>query len=145
MFNKKTFKQLLLKAIGTKTITDYAKETGVNRTYISKYINEKLDSPPTPDIIKRLACNTNEVTYELLMSAAGHLNNTFSINDIAQLLSSDEKIEIEDVLNKLNLMLSNTKNLNFDGKTATKEDIESILDAVKIGIEMAKMKKRRNE
>lgn len=81
MFNKKVFKELLEKAIGNRTMTEYSNESGVNRTYISKYINEKLDNPPTPDIIKRLA-NTaqNGVTYEDFMKAAGHLDFNEELN-----------------------------------------------------------------
>lgn len=146
MFNKKAFKELLMKALGDRTMTDYAKESGVNRTYISKYMNENLDNAPTPDIIKRLA-NTayNDVTYEELMKAAGHLDNSSIYNNIEYQLEPKENEDIETVVDELKIKLLNTKNLKFDGKLATKDDIEAILDAVKVGIEMAKMKKHRNK
>lgn len=74
MFNKDEFKNLLIKAQGKRTITEYADESGVNRTYLSKYINNKLENPPSPGIIKRLSSKAhNGVTYEELMIAAGHL------------------------------------------------------------------------
>ena len=42
----------ITKAIGDNTITDFAKICNVNRTYLSKYINEKLDNAPGPEILK---------------------------------------------------------------------------------------------
>lgn len=72
MFNKKLFKTLLEKAIGNKTITQFAKESGVNRTSISNYLNLNLDNPPNPDILERIANNTEDITYEEFMAAAGY-------------------------------------------------------------------------
>lgn len=45
MFNKKLFKSLLIKVMNTISATDYSKQTEVNRTYISKLLNEKMDNP----------------------------------------------------------------------------------------------------
>ncbi|MHB1126521.1 MAG: hypothetical protein ACYC2T_06120 [Bacillota bacterium] len=74
MFNETRFADLLHKAIGERTTTQYADLTGVNRTYISKLLNKKLNSPPSPEIIKRLASMAfNEITYEEFMAAAGHI------------------------------------------------------------------------
>jgi transcriptional regulator with XRE-family HTH domain len=75
MFNKEKFKELLLKAMGEKTQEEFAELCGVNRTYVSKYLNMRLDNPPSPNILKRIAQNaSNDVTYEQLMDAAGHIN-----------------------------------------------------------------------
>jgi transcriptional regulator with XRE-family HTH domain len=74
MFDKEKFKELLLKAMGERTQEEFAELCGVNRTYISKYLNMRLDNPPSPNILKRIAQNAyNEVTYEQLMDAAGHI------------------------------------------------------------------------
>lgn len=82
MFDKKEFRLLLEKALGNRTKTEYAQASGVNRTYISKLLNEKLDNPPTPDIIKRLAnVAHNGITYEQLMKAAGYLDTSIDINE----------------------------------------------------------------
>jgi transcriptional regulator with XRE-family HTH domain len=73
VFNKKKFAELLLKAIGGRTATNYADLSGVNRTYISKLLNEKLNNPPSPEIIKRLTSIAHGgVEYRDLMIAAGH-------------------------------------------------------------------------
>ena len=77
MFEKEKFRDLLLKAMGEKTQEEFADLCGVNRTYISKYLNMHLENPPSPKIIKKIAENAqNGVTYEQLMDAAGHINKS---------------------------------------------------------------------
>lgn len=71
MLNKQEFKNLLEKAIGDNTITEFSKLSGVNRTYLSKYINQSLDRAPNPDILKTNV--TPKVSYNELMIAAGYL------------------------------------------------------------------------
>lgn len=60
MFNKKTFSDILKKINHTyDTMTDFAKKADFDRTYISKYINMKLDNPPTPKILEKIAKASN--------------------------------------------------------------------------------------
>lgn len=73
MFSKYRFKTLLAKAKGERSITEFAEETGVNRTYLSKYLNLQLDRPPKPEILKKIAVKAvNDVIYEELMNVAGY-------------------------------------------------------------------------
>jgi transcriptional regulator with XRE-family HTH domain len=82
VFNKEQFADLILKAIGERTATQYADLSGVNRTYISKILNLKLNNPPSPDIIKRLSSVAHgNITYEELMIAADYLPKGFLITD----------------------------------------------------------------
>jgi transcriptional regulator with XRE-family HTH domain len=77
MFDKEKFKELLFDAMGERTQEEFAELCDVNRTYISKYLNMRLDNPPSPNILKRIAQNArNEITYEQLMDAAGHINRS---------------------------------------------------------------------
>ncbi|MBM7555743.1 S24 family peptidase [Halanaerobacter jeridensis] len=77
MFNKKKFKELINHAIGDRSITQYSEESNVNRTYISKIINESLDNPPSPEILKKLASySEGRVSYKELMLVAGYLNKS---------------------------------------------------------------------
>lgn len=93
MFDKKEFSKLLKKAIGNRTTTEYADESGVNRTYISKLLNKKLNNPPSPEILKRLAeVAHNGVTYEDFMIAAGY----FTIKNLQ--LGKIEKIKEDNKL-----------------------------------------------
>lgn len=77
MFQKIKFKDQLQSLIGNQTIKDFADITGMNRTYLSKYLNLRLDKPPSPSLLKTIA--NNVVTYEELMVSCGYLQSqTFS-------------------------------------------------------------------
>jgi transcriptional regulator with XRE-family HTH domain len=80
MFDKKEFKKLLEKAIGNDTATEFAKRAGVNRTYISKLLNNNLESSPAPNILRKLAKASYKINYHELMVAAGYLTNEEKIN-----------------------------------------------------------------
>ena len=74
MFNRKTFSDILknINNIYT-TMSDFAEKSGVDRTYISKYINMKLEQPPTPKILEKLANASDGITsYEELMNICGY-------------------------------------------------------------------------
>ncbi|WP_049765250.1 hypothetical protein [Alkaliphilus metalliredigens] len=74
MFQKEVFKELIQKSIGDANITKFSKFSGVNRTYLSKFLNTKLHSPPSPNVIKRIAESSQaRVSYEELMEAGGYL------------------------------------------------------------------------
>lgn len=74
MFDKIRFKDLLEFAIDGDTITDFAERSKVNRTYLSKLMNLKLEKPPSPDIIRKIASKAkNYVSYEALMVEAGYI------------------------------------------------------------------------
>lgn len=123
MFDKKKFKILLAKAIDDKTISDFSKESNVNRTYLSKYMNEKLDSPPSPEILKSIANSTNKVTYKELMIAAGYLESNEKINESADKIKSalagdPELAGVWDKLSKrpdLQLLFKQTKDMSPRG------------------------------
>ena len=69
MFDKNKFAQILKKISDTyDNQRVFAEKTGVNRTYLSQYINLKLDDPPSPKILKKIAENSNGATsyYELM-------------------------------------------------------------------------------
>lgn len=72
MFDKCGFKDLLIKARGNRNNKEYADNSGVSRAYISGYINEKIEQPPSPSILRRLAdVAYNGVTYADFMHYAG--------------------------------------------------------------------------
>lgn len=55
---------------------DFSVRTGVNRTYLSKYINMQLDIPPKPVILKRIAENSGNITtYMELMHICGYIED----------------------------------------------------------------------
>lgn len=74
MFDIKKFSNILQKISDSySSISEFAEKSDVNRTYLSKYINMKLDSPPTPKILEKIANASNGVTvYEELMTICGY-------------------------------------------------------------------------
>lgn len=77
MFNKKYFSEILTKIYKTyNNQRDFADSTGVNRAYLSQYMNQKLDNPPTPKILERIANASHNITnYEELMFVCGYTDN----------------------------------------------------------------------
>ncbi len=71
MFQKVLFKAQLEKLLGDATTTEFAEKTGFNRTYLSKYLNLRLDRPPSPKLLKSIAGQA--VSYEDLMISCGYL------------------------------------------------------------------------
>ena len=76
MFDKKAFSEILTKIYNTySNQRDFADATDVNRAYLSQYINQKLDNPPTPKILMKIAKASKGITtYEELMKVCGHIN-----------------------------------------------------------------------
>ena len=78
MFDKHLFKQQLIKLMNGRTTTEFAQQTGFNRTYLSKYLNLKLDRPPSARLLQNIASPI--VPYETLLVSCGYLTNTISSN-----------------------------------------------------------------
>lgn len=102
MFNKNHFSEILNNIVTQyDSISDFAKISKVGRSYISKYMNLKLDSPPSPKVLDKIAENSKGITtYEELMIICGHINNTSSINslnlDILRILKKDKTDILKD-------------------------------------------------
>jgi transcriptional regulator with XRE-family HTH domain len=76
-FDKNSFADLLQKALGSRTAYRYSQEVNVSRGHISLLLRKEAARPPTADTIKKLASKAdNEITYEQLMVAAGHLDES---------------------------------------------------------------------
>lgn len=73
-FDRKKFSLLLAKAKGDRSINSYGNLAKVDPGYISRLLRQKIETPPGPGVIKKLAdFALSGVTYEELMGAAGHL------------------------------------------------------------------------
>jgi transcriptional regulator with XRE-family HTH domain len=85
MFNREKFANIL-KNINElyENQTSFAKKAHLNRTYLSQYMNLKLDSPPSPKKLKGIADASRGITtYEELMEICGHVTeNAFTNNSI---------------------------------------------------------------
>lgn len=94
MFDKNKFAHVLKNINETyNSQRDFAKKSGINRTYLSQYMNMKLNEPPMPKILKKLAESSNSITtYEELMEICGYTNNMFK-NKILMLEKYKKEIE----------------------------------------------------
>lgn len=73
-FDKNKFSLLLAKAKGDRSINGYGNLAKVDPGYISRLLREKVETPPSPGVIRKLAEHALPgVCYEELMTAAGHL------------------------------------------------------------------------
>lgn len=116
MFDKKLFKELLKEAIGDKSIAQYARECGVDRSYLSRFLNLKLDNPPQPETLEKIAKNTDKLTYEDLMLAAGYYSGKSNDLILKYLLMQEEKTE---VIKKLYYQFKSEKIRNKASKEGT--------------------------
>ena len=84
MFNKKEFANVLQKISATySSISEFAEKSEVNRTYLSKYINMKLDNPPTPKILEKISDASNGITtYKNLMLICNYIDD--NLDNIAK-------------------------------------------------------------
>lgn len=97
MFDIKKFSEILQKISDSYgSISEFADKSEVNRTYISKYINMKLDSPPTPKILEKIAENSKGVTnYIELMMTCDYYTGYTLLNEIEKNVLSQYNIKIE--------------------------------------------------
>ena len=74
-FDKKNFSQLLARAKGDRSINSFGNLAKVDPGYISRLLRQKIETPPGPGVIKKLAEHALfGVTYEDLMAAAGYIH-----------------------------------------------------------------------
>lgn len=76
MFNKEKFSEKLIEIIKNySSITDFSDKSGAERSYISKYIHKKIDSPPSPNVLKRIAEYSNgTIDYYELLDICGYIS-----------------------------------------------------------------------
>ena len=121
----------LLEQSGKKAI-DVSRATGIPSSTFSDW--KKGKSSPKQDKLQKIA-DFFGVSIEYLMT--GKKDNE---KDTSLLTRRDEK-EINDILSNTELLLQQ-EGLMFDGDPASPEAIDSILAAMKIGMELAKQKNK---
>lgn len=73
VFQPDKFAELLRKAKGNRSITAFGVECRVDPGYLSRFLRQKIDRPPSPEVIYRIADKAYMISYEDLMVAAGYL------------------------------------------------------------------------
>lgn len=72
-FNKEYFSRLLKRAIGSNTLREFSKNTGVSAGYLSRFTACSIENPPSPEVIKKISSKSEgRVVYRDLMEAAGY-------------------------------------------------------------------------
>lgn len=72
-FNIEKYAELLSKAQGGRTQTEFAKDCGLSVAYICKHLNKRISKAPIPSTLKKIAAvAANGITYESLLDAAGY-------------------------------------------------------------------------
>ena len=88
MFDKYRFSNILNNIVVLlyhNNIAEFARKVPFDRTYASKCINKRLDSPPTPKILKKIADVSGGFTsYEELMEVCGYIESQSNETNIAQ-------------------------------------------------------------
>lgn len=94
MFNQDLFSNILKKINDTyDTMSEFGKNASFDRTYISKYINKKLQNPPSPKILEKIAKASHGITtYRELMQVCGYLDD-FTNNKLSTFNSYRSKLE----------------------------------------------------
>lgn len=94
MFDKNRFSEILKNINDTySSQRNFAKESGINRTYISQYINLKLAFPPKPDMLKKIATSSKGlISYEELMNICGYVDYSTNSNIKENLYQEFEKV-----------------------------------------------------
>lgn len=130
----------------SETINKIADFFNVSTDYLLGRSNIRNPYDRTSDTSKNKSTDYNQP-----IEKTNHIKNEQNNNSL-KLTRRDER-EIEKILEKTRKQLENAEGLMFDGKPASPEAIQSILDSMRIGMEIAKQrnkekytpKKYRNE
>lgn len=128
MFDKKIFSNILIRINSLySNQREFAETTGVDRAYLSRLMNQKLNNPPTPKILQKIADNSKNITtYEELMEICGYIykfdtskivdslninvpSNTKGISSIIELLEDLDEKDLEDVKDYIKFIKSKKK------------------------------------
>lgn len=112
--------------------TILGENVGVGKTTISNY--ETGYSLPDIETLAKIASTLNVSTDYLV-----------GINNNQKEFSTNNHYEIEKIIDKTEKTLLNEEGLTFNGKPVSKETKQRIIDAMKIGIEMAKREENERE
>lgn len=122
--------------LNERRVTAYrvAKETGVTTATLTNW--KKGNYTPKQDKLQKIA-DYFGVTIEYLMTG----ENSSEVP--SPVLTARDERDIEKILENTRNQLLNQEGLMFDGKPASPEAIDSILSAMRVGMEMAKEKNKQ--
>ena len=105
-------------------------ELGFARSSISKFNK----NTPSAEKIQQIA--------DLLGVSVDYLLNGKEVSEKERSLTAKDEKDIEKIIKQTEAQLISQEGLMFDGKPASQEAIDSILSAMRVGMEMAKIKNK---
>ena len=115
-----------------KSIREFVIDIDMPYTTIDSMFKRGIGNSSVTNVIK--ICKALGISADAL--ADGEIK---AVNDRSAILLNDQ-IEIKEVLNETKDLLTHSDYVTLDGKPISKAGAESIIDALEIGIEMAKKK-----
>ena len=116
---------------------DLCQRTGIPKSSMSMYLSGERS--PRQNRLSQIAEKFN-ISEAWLMGYDVPMERTDSLSD--ETLSQKDKRDILDIISSPKAELLSQEGLMFDGDPASPEAIESILNAMEIGMEMAKKKNK---
>lgn len=116
---------------------DLCQRTGIPKSSMSMYLSGERS--PRKNRLSQIAEKFN-ISEAWLMGYDVPMERTDSLSD--ETLSQKDKRDILDIISSTKAELLSQEGLMFDGDPASPEAIESILNAMEIGMEMAKKKNK---
>ena len=135
-FDRKRFSVVLDRAIGRpgRSINQFGRECGISGSYISRFINELVKTPPSPSVLQKFAEHANGVTYEEFMIAAGYLSLSMDTTNIianamvsTALLTGDVSLlpdEAKSEILEIGLLVASWMQKNNVSKSELKHNLE---------------------
>ena len=116
---------------------DLCQRTGIPKSSMSMYLSGERS--PRQNRLSQIAEKFN-ISEAWLMGYDVPMERTDSLSD--ETLSQKDKRDILDIISSTKAELLSQEGLMFDGDPASLEAIESIINAMEIGMEMAKKKNK---
>ena len=139
---KQTTQQRLREALSARNMLpiELSRLSGIGKSAISQYLSGKVT--PKQDKIYKLA-QALKVSESWLMGYDEPMEQSPApvSGDLPDLTPKDER-EIMHLMDDMKEKLMQEEGLMFDGQPASPESIQSILDAMQIGMEMAKKRNK---
>jgi XRE family transcriptional regulator len=139
---KQTTQQRLREALSARNMLpiELSRLSGIGKSAISQYLSGKVT--PKQDKIYKLA-QALKVSESWLMGYDEPMEQSPApaSDNLPDLTPKDER-EIMHLMDDMKEKLMQEEGLMFDGQPASPESIQSILDAMQIGMEMAKKRNK---
>ena len=119
------------------SVDDVAEKLKKNRATIYRYESDDIENLPAP-ILEPLAKVLQTTPAELM----GWEQSPAPASDNLPDLTPKDEREIMHLMDDMKEKLMQEEGLMFDGQPASPESIQSILDAMQIGMEMAKKRNK---